>query len=527
MIDFTVVDLSRLQFAATAMYHFLFVPLTLGLSFLMAIMESVYVMTGREIWRRMTLFWGTLFGINFAMGVATGIVMEFQFGMNWSYYSHYVGDIFGAPLAIEGLMAFFLEATFVGLMFFGWDKLSRVGHLFVTFMVALGTNLSALWILIANGWMQNPVGAVFNPDTMRMEVESFREVLFNPVAQAKFVHTVSAGYVCASVFVLGVSAFYLLRGKHVGFAKRSMTVASAFGLAASLSVVVLGDQSGYALTDNQKMKLAALEAMWHTEPAPADLTLIGIPSMKDRETHYGVHIPWVMGLIATRTIDKPVAGIFELVATAQDRIESGVVAYDALQTVKANPQDMAARAVFETHRRDLGYALLLKRHVADPRQASPELIQKTAWETVPNVPALFWSFRIMAGIGMFLIAFFATAFVLCSVRMHETKWFLRIAVLAIPLPWIAIEFGWVLAEFGRQPWAVDGVLPTFLGASSLTVPQLWATIVGFTLRYGALAVVEVRLMLFAIKKGPFHEQETFGETDPQQPDPRPLAPAVA
>ena len=275
------------------------------------------------------------------------------------------------------------------------------------------------------------------------------------------------------------------------------------------------------------MKLAALEAMWHTEPAPADLTLIGIPSMKDRETHYGVHIPWVMGLIATRTIDKPVAGIFELVATAQDRIESGVVAYDALQTVKANPQDMAARAVFETHRRDLGYALLLKRHVADPRQASPELIQKTAWETVPNVPALFWSFRIMAGIGMFLIAFFATAFVLCSVRMHETKWFLRIAVLAIPLPWIAIEFGWVLAEFGRQPWAVDGVLPTFLGASSLTVPQLWATIVGFTLLYGALAVVEVRLMLFAIKKGPFHEQETFGETDPQQPDPRPLAPAVA
>ena len=424
-------------------------------------------------------------------------------------------------------MAFFLEATFVGLMFFGWDKLKPSAHLFVTFMVALGTNLSALWILIANGWMQNPVGAAFNPDTMRMEVTDFMAVLFNPVAQAKFVHTVSAGYVCASVFVLGVSAFYLLRGKHVGFAKRSMTVASAFGLAASLSVVVLGDQSGYALTDNQKMKLAALEAMWHTEPAPAGLTLIGIPSMKDRETHYGVHIPWVMGLIATRTIDKPVEGIFELVATAQDRIESGVVAYDALQTVKANPQDMAARAVFETHRRDLGYALLLKRHVADPRQASPELIQKTAWETVPNVPALFWSFRIMAGIGMFLIAFFATAFVLCSVRMHETKWFLRIAVLAIPLPWIAIEFGWILAEFGRQPWAVDGVLPTFLGASSLTVPQLWATIVGFTLLYGALAVVEVRLMLFAIKKGPFHEQETFGETDPQQPDPRPLAPAVA
>ncbi|RZJ27364.1 MAG: cytochrome bd-I ubiquinol oxidase subunit CydA, partial [Brevundimonas sp.] len=322
-------------------------------------------------------------------------------------------------------------------------------------------------------------------------------------------------------------AFYLLKGKHVGFAKRSMTVAAAFGLASSLSVVVLGDQSGYALTDNQKMKLAALEAMWRTEPAPAGLTLVGIPSMEDRTTHYAVHVPWVMGLIATRTIDKPVEGIFELVATAETRIESGVLAYDALERVKANPADPVARGDFETHRRDLGYGLLLKRHVADPRQASPELIRQTAWDTVPNVPALFWSFRIMAGIGLFMIALFGTAFVLCTLRKHQTKWFLRIALLAIPLPWIAIEFGWILAEFGRQPWAVEGVLPTFLGASSLTVPQLWATIIGFTVLYGALAIVEVKLMLFAIKKGPFHEQETFGETDPEQPGQRAPAPAVA
>jgi cytochrome d ubiquinol oxidase subunit I len=275
------------------------------------------------------------------------------------------------------------------------------------------------------------------------------------------------------------------------------------------------------------MKLAALEAMWHTEPAPAGLTLVGIPSMKDRETHFGVHVPWVMGLIATRTIDKPVEGIFELVATAQDRIESGVIAYDALEKVKANPQDMAARGVFETHRRDLGYAMLLKRHVADPRQATPALIQQAAWETVPNVPLLFWSFRIMAGVGFAMIALFATAFVLCTLRKHHTRWFLRLAVLAMPLPWIAAEFGWILAEVGRQPWAVEGVLPTFLGASSLTVPQLWATIVGFTLLYGALAVVEVRLMLFAIKKGPFHEQETFGEPSPEAPAERAPAPAVA
>src|SRR5690606_14063231 len=414
MIDLAVVDLSRLQFALTALYHFLFVPLTLGLSFMLVIMESIYVMTRRPIWRTITRFWGTIFGINFVLGVATGLTMEFQFGMNWSYYSHYVGDIFGAPLAIEGLMAFFLEATFVGLMFFGWDKLKPHAHLFVTFMVALGTNLSALWILIANGWMQNPVGAAFNPDTMRMEITDFMAVIFNPVAQAKFVHTVSAGYVCAAVVVLGISAFYLLKGKHKGFAKRSMTVAAAFGLLSSLSVVVLGDESGYALTDNQKMKLAALEAMWRTEPAPAGLTLFGLPSLEDRHTHFEVKVPYVLGLISTRSIDKPVEGILELVAVAEDRIERGVVAYDALEKVKADPTDMAARGQFETVRNDLGYGLLLKRYVEDPRAATPDQIKLAAWSTVPNVPLMFWVFRFMAGIGFLMIGLFGTAFVLCT-----------------------------------------------------------------------------------------------------------------
>ena len=514
-MDPSVIDLSRLQFALTALYHFLFVPLTLGLSIMLVIMESIYVMTKRPIWRTTTRFWGALFGINFVLGVATGITMEFQFGMNWSYYSHYVGDIFGAPLAIEGLMAFFMEATFVGLMFFGWDKLKPVGHLFVTFMVGLGTNLSALWILVANGWMQNPIGAAFNPDTMRMEVSSFRDVLFNPVAQAKFVHTVSAGYVIAAVFVLGISALYLLKGKYAGVAKRSMTVAAAFGLAASLSVVVLGDESGYALTDNQKMKLAALEAMWETEPAPAGLTAFGIPDLKERKTHAEIKIPYVLGLIATRSFDKPVEGIFQLVAKAQDRIESGVVAYGAVETLKANPKDMTARATFEAHRRDLGYALLLKRYVADPRQAGPDLIQKAAWDTVPPVPVMFWAFRIMAGIGFLMIALFAAAFVLVTLRKHDTKWFLVIAVAAIPLPWLSAELGWVLAEVGRQPWAVDGVLPTFLGASSLSVPQLLTSIAAFTLLYGALAVVEIGLIIRTVKKGPFapHEPALDGSVE--------------
>ncbi len=514
-MDLGVIDLSRLQFALTALYHFLFVPLTLGLSMMLVIMESVYVMTNRPIWRVITRFWGRIFAINFVLGVATGLTMEFQFGTNWSYFSHYVGDIFGAPLAIEGLMAFFLEATFVGIMFFGWGRLSKLGHLIVTAMVALGTNLSALWILIANGWMQNPVGATFNPETMRMEVTDFGAVLFNPIAQAKFVHTVSAGYVCAAVVVLGISAFWLLTDRYKGVARRSMTVAAAFGLAASLSVVVLGDESGYALTDNQKMKLAAIEAAWHTAPAPAGLTLFGVPDVAARETRYEVQIPWVLGLIATRSLDGTVTGMSELVLKAQERITSGVVAYDAVERLKTDPANVVQRARFEAHKRDLGYALLLKRHVADPRTASPALIATTAWDVVPNVPLMFWSFRIMAAIGVLMIALFGAAFVLTSFRLHtQTRWFLKLAVLAIPLPWIAIELGWMLAEIGRQPWAIEGVLPTFLAASSLTRGVLWTTIIGFTAIYGTLAVIEVRLILATIRKGPFeHDEDAYPVPD--------------
>src|SRR6202167_6158656 len=286
-----LVALSRLQFGLTAMYHFLFVPLALGLSVLLAIMETVYVMTGKAIWRDMVKFWGVLFGINFAMGVATGVTMEFQFGTNWAYYSHYVGDVFGAPLAIEGLMAFFLEATFVGLFFFAWDRLSRVQHLIATWALALGTNFSALWILIANAWMQYPVGARFNVDTMRMETMDFMAVLFNPVAQSKFVHTVSAGYVTGSVFVLAISAYYLLRGRHAEIAKRSMTVAASFGIASALSVVVLGDESGYTAGVHQKMKIAAIEAMWNTEPAPASFTVFGLPDLAAHKTLLEIKVP--------------------------------------------------------------------------------------------------------------------------------------------------------------------------------------------------------------------------------------------
>jgi cytochrome d ubiquinol oxidase subunit I len=502
MPDFLLVDLSRLQFALTALYHFLFVPLTLGLSILIAMMETVYVMTRRTIWRDMTKFWGVLFGINFALGVATGITMEFQFGMNWAYYSHYVGDVFGAPLAIEGLMAFFLEATFVGLFFFGWDRLSARAHMIVTWLMALGTNFSALWILIANGWMQNPVGSAFNPDTIRMEVTDFMAVIFNPVAQAKFVHTVSAGYVCAATFVLGVSAWYLLRRRHVELAKRSFVIASAFGVASALSVIVLGDESGYALTDNQKMKLAAIEAMWETEPAPASFTAFGIPSQSDRQTLFAIRIPWVMGIIGTRSFEKQIAGIDELVAHAEARIRNGVVAYDALENIKANRNDTAARAVFDASSKDLGYALLLKRYLPDPRQASEQQIKDAAWSTVPYVPLLFFGFRLMVACGFTLLALFAVSLWHTTRETEAPRWLFRAALVAMPLPWIAIEVGWFVAEFGRQPWIIDGVLPTFLATSELGVSDLLLTIAGFTLVYGVLAIIEVRLMLAAIRKGP-------------------------
>ena len=509
-MDLDIVELSRLQFAATVMYHFLFVPLTLGLSVIVAIMETVYVMTGRPIWRQMTKFWGLLFGINFALGVATGITMEFQFGMNWSYFSHYVGDIFGAPLALEGLMAFFLEATFVGLFFFGWDKLSKVGHLTVTWLVAIGSNFSALWILIANGWMQNPVGAVFNPDTMRMEMTSFFEVMFNSVAQAKFVHTVSAGYVTAAVFVLGVSAWYLLKGRHVELARRSITVAASFGLASALSVVLLGDESGYDVSHNQQMKMAAIEGMWETEPAPAPFNLIGFPDMEARETHYAVKIPWMMGLIGTRTLTEEIPGINDLVAESEERIRSGIIAYDALMTIReqrdATPPEV--RAVFEDHGGNLGYALLLKRYLDDPRDATEAQIKQAADDTVPHVWPLFWAFRIMVGLGFGFVALMAYFFWRSSFRGQVyPRWALWGAVFIIPAPWIAAELGWIVAEYGRQPWTVDGVLPTALSVSHLSVTEVLLTLAGFMIFYTILFIVEMGLMLKFIRRGPTEDVE--------------------
>ena len=497
------VELSRWQFALTSMYHFIFVPLTLGLSWILFIMESVYVMTGKEIYKDMTRFWGKLFGINFALGVTTGITMEFQFGTNWAYYSQYVGDIFGAPLAIEGLMAFFLEATFVGLFFFGWDRLSKRGHLAVTFLVALGANLSALWILIANAWMQNPVGAEFNFETMRMELTSFKELFFNPVAQVKFVHTVGAGYVAASIFVLAVSSHYLLKGRDLAFARRSFAVAAGFGLASILSVIVLGDETGYVVGQVQKVKLAAMEAEWETEPPPSHFTLFGFPNQKELKTAAEIKIPWLGGIIVTRSIDKSVPGIKDIIAESGQRIRSGMVAYEHLEKIRGGDRSDKNLMLFNDNKENLGYGLLLRRYTPKVSDATDQQIKQAALDTIPNVASMFWSFRIMVGLGFYMLALIALSFYFCAKRVFDQKrWFLKLLFFSLPIPWIAIELGWFVAEYGRQPWTIGGVLPTYLSTSTLTTGDIIGTLVVVIALYTLFLIVEFFLMTKFIRQGP-------------------------
>ena len=498
-----VVSLSRLQFGATALFHFLFVPLTLGLSWILVIAESAYVMTGKVIYQDITRFWGKLFGINFVMGVTTGITMEFQFGTNWAYYSQYVGDIFGTPLAIEGLMAFFLESTLVGLFFFGWDKLSRGKHLLVTMLVALGSNLSALWILIGNGWMQNPVGAEFNLLTQRMELVDIAAVLFNPVAQVKFVHTVAAGYVAASMFVMGVSSWYLLRKTEVQFALRSFAIASGFGLAAILSVIVLGDESGYRTGEVQKVKLAAIEAEWETEPAPASFTLFGFPDQTAETTHAAIKIPYLMGIIATRSIDEAVTGLKDIKVQNEARIRSGMVAAEALDQIRRGDDSPANRARFEQHGKDLGYGMLLTPYASNIAKAGEAEIAKAVDDSIPPVAPLFWGFRVMVGLGVTMLGLMVVSFVqLCRNRLQDSPRLLKTLLWSIPLPWIAIEAGWLVAELGRQPWTISDVLPVSASVSLLQPGQLWFSLIGICSIYTLLLVVELFLLRHVIRKGP-------------------------
>ena len=505
MVDDLVVDLSRLQFAATALYHFLFVPLTLGLTVLIATMETVYVTTGREVYRRMTQFWGKLLLINFALGVATGLTMEFQFGTNWSFYSSFVGDAFGTALAIEGLMAFFMEATFIGLMVFGWDKLTKMQHLVVTYLVALGSNLSALWILVANSFMQSPKGASFNPVTMRMELTSFFDMFFNPDAQAKFVHTVLAGYVTAAIFVCGISAFYMLRSRHMEIAKRSFRIAALFGVLGTGGVLTLGDALGFVGAHAQPTKLVAMEALWKTEEAPMSFNAVAIPLQDEQKNIWAIKIPAMLSILVTHSLDGTLPAADVLEEQAKVRVKNGIPAVMAMQVLSTDPTNAEALAQFEQHKADMGYGFLVQRYAPDGdlTRVTEADIAKAARDTIPEVWVVFWAFRMMVGLGLLMLGFFVLAFILTLTNtVQNYRWFLRASVWMIPVPFIACEMGWLVAEVGRQPWTVFEILPTWLSASTHSVTYMAVSLAGFVLLYTIFAIIEMFLMVHFIRKGP-------------------------
>lgn len=481
----------------------LFVPLALGMPWILVIMESTYLLTGREIYREMTRFWGKLFGIHFALSVVARLALAFYFGTQWSYQVQYAGDVFGALLAVASLMAIFLEYTCAGLFFFGWERLSRRQHLAVTFLLALGSNLSALLTLAANSWMQNPVGAEFNFETLRMEMTSFTALFLNPLAQLTFIHVTAASYITGSLFVLGISAWYLLKERHVAFAERSFSVAAGFGLAAMLAILVLGDGSGYESGDIQRTKLTLIGAIWETQPPPVDFTLVGLPNDDTMETRWAVHIPWLLGLMATRSAHTEVTGIKDLVEEHEWRIRNGMVAYRYLQRLYNGQTTQENLAMFEEYKKDLGYGLLLERLAPAIVDATEAQIAQVARDSIPPVAPVFWAFRIMLVAGLLMLV------VLCLSFYHnarqeilEKRWLLRLVVWSMPLPWIAGESGWFVAEFGRQPWAIGEVLPDFLAMSNSPAGELSFSLMGLTVFYAMLGAVGLGLMLHCVRQGP-------------------------
>lgn len=514
-IDWTLVDWSRAQFALTAIYHWLFVPLTLGLSFILAIMETIYVKTGQEEWKRITRFWMTLFGINFAIGVATGIILEFEFGTNWSNYSWFVGDIFGAPLAVEGILAFFLESTFIAVMFFGWNKVSKKFHLLSTWLVAIGASLSALWILVANSWMQNPVGMVFNPETARNEMVSFWAVLFNPVAVEKFLHTVTSGFLLASMFVLSISAWFLIRKREDLMARRSILVASVFGLLSSLMVAYTGDASAKTLSRVQPVKFASMEALAEGK-SNAGLIAIGILKDSDRKIGerimkdfvFRIEIPELLSVLTGGDKDIYVPGIYDHVMgnpakgiiSVSEKIERGKIARDILIDYKR------ARVANETAKIDSIKTLFTDKQFEDNyfRYFGYSSISKPE-DVIPNVPVSFYSFHLMVILGFFFIMIFAaTLFLLFKGEIARYKWFLWIALLSMPLPYIASELGWILTEVGRQPWIIQDLMPVSAAVSNIASGSVITTFILFAVLFSMLLIAEVSIMIRQIKTGPKH-----------------------
>lgn len=500
----STVDWSRAQFALTALYHFLFVPLTLGLSFMLAFMETLYVKTGNPEWKRITKFWLRLFAVNFAIGVATGIIMEFEFGTNWANYSWFVGDIFGAPLAIEGLFAFFLEATFFAVMFFGWDRVSKKFHLFSTWMVALGSNLSAFWILVANGWMQRPVGTAFNHETLRNEMINFVQVALSPVGISKFLHTVGGGYITSALFVLGISAYFMLKNKHFQMAKKSFIVAASFGFLSSIFVLFSGDESAYQVAQKQPMKLAAMEGLYKGE-VNAGIVAMGIltPDKKpgDEKEPFIVEIqaPYLLGLMATRGINNFTPGIDDLVygnekfniPSTKSKIDSGKIALNALENIKLASEKNDEKSILENRKildenmHNFGYGYLDK----------PE-------DIVPPVGLTFYSFHVMVALGSyFIVLFLATLYLSMANRIEKYKKLLWACVFSIPLGYVACEAGWIVAEVGRQPWAIQDLMPVGIAATNLASVNVKLSFLLFVVLFTALFIAEIKIMLKQIKIG--------------------------
>lgn len=512
-INTSLIDWSRAQFALTAMYHWLFVPLTLGLALLMGIMETLYVKTGNDFWKHNTKFWMKIFAVNFVIGVATGLILEFEFGTNWSNYSWFVGDIFGAPLAIEGILAFFLEATFVAVMFFGWERVGKRFHLVATWLTGVGAAISAWWILVANSWMQHPVGMYFNPDTMRNEMlsaESFWEVAFSDVALVKYFHTVLSGWVLGAVFVVGVSCWYLLKHRHQQMAMASIKIASIFGLVSSLIVAMTGDLSAYQVGKVQPMKLAAIEGLYDGGNSQG-LTVIGLTNPAKERYDDGVEpfifewkMPYALSFLATRDLDGYVPGINDIIRggytqpdgtvalSAEEKMKSGrnaLNALDAYRTAKQNGDAATAEAILPALEKDvkyLGYGYI-----------------EDANELVPNIPLNFYAFRVMVGLGCYFILLFAVIlFLAYKKRLSQIKWMHWVGLCSIPLAHIAGQAGWIVAETGRQPWAIQDLLPVNAAVSSVSAGSVMTTFIIFLVIFTVMLIAGIGIILRIIRKGP-------------------------
>lgn len=486
ILDPGTIDWSRAQFALTACYHWLFVPLTLGLALIMGIMETLYYVKKDEFWKRTAQFWMKLFGINFAIGVATGLILEFEFGTNWSNYSWFVGDIFGAPLAIEGIVAFFMEATFIAVMFFGWNKVCRGFHLASTWLTGLGATLSAWWILVANAWMQHPVGMEFNPETVRNEMVDFMAVAFSPTAVLKFFHTVSSGWMTGAVFVVGVSCWFLLKRRNQPMALASIKVASLTGILATLVVLGTGDQSGVAIAREQPMKLAAAEGLRDGgQQAPFSI----VP---------GVEVPGMLSMLATHDVNGYVPGINNLLdgythpdgtvhLSAEEKIARGkkaLQAFSDFRTYRQTQPERAAQArdTLQAHVQYFGYGYIQQKE-----------------DLVPPVGLVYWSFRVMVGCGSFLFLFLIGAWWMqYKGKLEQARWMHWLGLASIPMVYAAGQAGWVVAEVGRQPWAIQDLLPVNAAVSQLSSSSVMVTFFLFLVIFTVLLIAEVKILCKAI-----------------------------